>query len=35
VSSVKRFFGPGHKPSEREFESFLRASGLSRSQAKG
>jgi hypothetical protein len=35
VSAVKRFFGPGHKPSAREFESFLRASGLSHSQARG
>lgn len=35
VSQVKKLFTPGSKPSEREFETFLRASGLSRSQARG
>lgn len=35
VTGVKRFFGAGNVPSEREFEAFLREAGLSRKQAKG
>lgn len=35
VTGVKRFFGGGNAPSEREFEAFLREAGLSRKQAKG
>jgi len=35
VSGVKKFFDMANVPSEREFESFLRASGLSRKQSRG
>ena len=35
VTGVKTFFAAGQAPSMREFEAFLRASGLSRKQAKG
>jgi hypothetical protein len=35
VSGVKKFFDMADVPSEREFESFLRASGLSRKQSRG